>query len=44
MKNNINKNSTDKDYDLESLSTDVSSDELKSNKITDDIKDESTEK
>ena len=41
---NINKNSTDKDYDLESLSTDVSSDELKSNKITDDIKDESTEK
>ena len=41
---NIEKNSTNKDYDLESNTMDVSSDELKNDKITEDISDKSTEK
>lgn len=41
---NINKNSTNEDLDLEANLKNISSDELKNDKITDDIKDKSTEK
>ena len=41
---NINKNSTNEDLNLESNFKNISSDELKNDKITDDIKDKSTEK
>ena len=41
---NINKNITNEDLDLGSNFKNISSDELKNDKITDDIKDKSTKK